>query len=64
MTDYPNLCEACNIGQLNFVAKSSTGNPFVILKCFNCDSVFKYENGLLFLTSKGMVYTMPGKKTK
>lgn len=53
---YPNLCEVCNIGQLQFVAKSNTGQSLVLLKCMVCDSSFKYENGLLTITSEGNTY--------
>ena len=61
----PNLCEVCNIGQLTFVAKSNTGSQFVLLKCLVCDSQFKYENGLLIITSKGNTYkTLSSTKEK
>lgn len=54
--NHSNLCEICNIGQLQFVAKSNTGSQFVLLKCLMCDSQFKYENGLLVIVSKGNTY--------
>lgn len=52
----PNLCEQCNIGQLQFIAKSNTGQSLVLLKCMVCDSNWKYENGLLVLVSEGKTY--------
>lgn len=52
----PNLCEGCNIGQLNFVAKSNTGKDLTLYKCMVCDSNWKYENGLLTITFEGNTY--------
>lgn len=61
----PNLCEVCNIGQLNFVAKSNTGKDLTLFKCMVCDSNWKYENGLLILVSKGNTYkSLTSKESK
>lgn len=58
---YPNLCSECNIGQLQLIAP---GKNFDLLKCLMCDTVFKYERGLLFVTTKGYTYTILSKTDK
>ena len=61
MGSYPDFCTECNIGQLHLIAP---GRDFSILKCHMCDTVFKYERGLLFITTKGYTYTVPNKTDK
>jgi len=64
--DYPEMCEACHIGMLHFIAKGNDprdGANFTLLTFRFCESLTRLKNGLTVVVQYGRLYRMiPGVK--